>query len=373
MAQLLKRGPDRWQVLVFKGRTAAGKRQFHIRTIRGTKKAALAYAREIETAVTTGAFAEPTKQSVGDFLSGWLNGTATQRLRPPTVASYRKLVNTYITPVLGERKLAQLRLPEVDKLYADMRARGLSPRTVRYTHSILRTALNHAVRARLVIHNATDYASLPRQERKEMRCLSPAETVRFLAAAKEDQWYALFEVLTLTGLRPGEALGLKWGDLTENGISVQRALVSAGRDWTTAEPKTRRSRRTVPLAGSTIKALQTHRRAQAEEKLRAGPSYNDSGFMFASATGAPLDIKNLTERHFKKILRGAELPPLTLYGLRHTAATLMLSAGVNAKVASERLGHSTVLLTMDCYSHVLPHMQHDAVERVERLLAAAAQ
>ena len=372
MAQVIKRGDNRWQVQVFRFRDAQGKRKFHIKTIRGTKKDALRYARDIEGAISTGDFAEPTKQDVAEFLTRWLDATASQRLREATLASYRKLANKYIIPALGQTKLSQLRLPDIDQLYSDLRARGLSPRTVRYTHSVLRSALNHAVRARLLAHNPTDHATLPRQERKEMLSLSPIEANAFLVAAKEDRWHALWDLLMMSGLRPGEALGLKWADINAgNTISIQRSLVRSGRSWAVAEPKTRRSRRTVPLATSTIKALQSHRRRQAEEKLRAGAEYCDNDFVFANSTGEPLDIKNVTARHFRKVLRAAGLRVIRLYDLRHTAATLMLSAGVNPKVASERLGHSTIVLTMDTYSHVLPDMQQDAVARVDRLLAGA--
>lgn len=330
------------------------------------------YAREIESAISTGSFSEPSKQSVADFLNWWLDATAAQRLRDRTLASYRKLIHTYVNPSLGDRKLSNLRLPEIDKMYSQMRSRGLSPRTIRYTHSVLRSALNHAVRSRLISYNPTDHATLPRQERKEMHCFSAAEAVRFLAGARQDRWYALWELLTLSGLRPGEALGLKWSDMTGNNIAVQRSLVSGGESWTAAEPKTRRSRRTLPLADSTLRALQAHRRTQVEDRLKAGAEYIDNDFIFANALGAPLDMRNLTQRHFKKIVRTAELPMIRFYDLRHTAATLMLSAGVNPKVASERLGHSTIVLTMDTYSHVLPDMQQDAVDRVDRLLALSS-
>lgn len=205
-----------------------------------------------------------------------------------------------------------------------------------------------------------------------MRCLSPSEANAFLLTAREDRWHALWEILTLSGLRPGEALGLKWSDVIANTIGVQRALLRAGEQWVIAEPKTRRSRRTVPLAASTMKALQSHRRLQAQEKLKAGANYRDNDFVFANSTGMPIDIKNITARHFRKVLATAGLPIIRLYDLRHTAATLMLAAGVNPKVASERLGHSTIVLTMDTYSHVLPDMQQDAVDRVDRLLANAS-
>lgn len=378
MAQTLKRSEGRWQVRVFRGRDASGKKKFHIQTVKGTKKAALQVAREIEAAISTGTYAEPSKMSVEDFLTGWLNDTASQRLRERTLESYRKLVSTYIVPALGDTKLSQLSLPDIDQLYADMgrvqrgKKKGLSARTVRYTHSVLRSALNHAVKGRLLSHNPTDHATLPRQDRKEMLCLKPTEANAFLRAAREDRWHALWEILVLSGLRPGEALGLKWSDINGNSIGVQRTLARAGDQWLTTEPKTRRSRRTVPLADSTMKALQTHRRHQAEEKLKLGSHYHDNDFIFANTSGMPLDIKNLTARHFRKVLAAAGLAKIRLYDLRHTAATLMLEAGVNMKVASERMGHSTIVLTMDTYSHVSPEMHQDAVDRVDRLLANAS-
>jgi integrase len=372
MAQLVKRGENRWQVMVFRGRNELGKRQFHIKTIRGTKREAAAYARDVETKLTTGTFVEPTKQTVRAFLEMWLSGPASQRLREATLNSYTKLIRNYVAPAIGDLKLSQLRLTDVDTVYSSMRDRGLSPRTVRYTHAVLRTALNHAVRARLLPYNPSDHATLPRQEGREMRCLSPAEVVRFLDAAKDDHWYALFELLALTGLRPSEALGLRWSDISGNTISVMRALTRSRTSWHLAEPKTRRSRRTVPFSHTTAKALQAHRRRQAEEKLRAGVAYIDHEFVFANTFGGPVDLKNLTHRHFRKILLAAGLPTIRLYDLRHTAATLMLSAGVNPKVASERLGHSTITLTMDTYSHVLPDMQQDAIDRVDALLRTAS-
>jgi integrase len=371
MAQVIKRGDNRWQVMVFRGRDASGKKKFHIKTIKGPKKAALKYGREIETAITTGSYSEPTKQTLADFLGTWLDGTASQRLRKRTLASYRKLARSYLIPALGDRQLAQLRLPDIEAVYAQMSARGLSSRTVRYTHSVLRAALNHALRARLISHNPTDHATLPRLERKEMRFLTPAQVNAFLKAARDDRFYALWEILTLTGLRPGEALGLQWADVSERSIKVQRTLVEGGEHWSVDEPKTRRSRRVVPLAESTIRALQLHRKRQAEERLRVGQVYTGNDFIFASSTGLPLDIKNLTARHFRKVLSAAGVPRIRLYDLRHTAASLMLAADVNAKVTSERLGHSTIVLTMDTYSHVMPGMQVDAVAKVDRLLAAA--
>lgn len=371
MAQVIRRGENVWLVRVFHGRDGDGKRRFENKTIRGNKKAALAWARDTETKISTGDYQEPSKQTVAEFLTKWLDGAAAQRVRPRTLQSYRKLISNYVIPILGDRKLSHLRLPEIEKLYTDMRGRGLSPRTVRYTHSVLRSAMKHAARARLISNNPTDYATLPRQERKEMQCLDRDEAFRFLSAAEGDRYHPLWELLALGGLRPGEALGLRWSDISGNTITVQRALVVGGEKWQVADTKTTGSRRSKQLVASTVKALQAHRRAQVEERLRAGQAYRDNEFVFATETGLPLDIQHVTRQHFHKVLKNAGVEKkIRLYDLRHTAATLMGYAGFSLKEISEQLGHSTIRLTADTYSHVLPDMKQEGVRKMEKLLAS---
>lgn len=245
----------------------------------------------------------------------------------------------------------------------------LSARTVRYAHAVLHTALEQAVRWRLLAHNPAKVVDLPRQVRREMQALTPAEASRFLDAAKADRWHALWVLLVTTGLRPGEALGLKWSDLDGGTIQVQRVVVErTGKGWALEEPKTSRSRRTVSLPASTVRALHSHRAKQAEAKLAAGPEHVDRGLIFATSTGAPERQSNLFRRHFKPLLKAAGLPNVRMYDLRHTAATLLLAAGENPKIVSERLGHSTITLTMDTYSHVLPEMRQQTAERLEGML-----
>jgi integrase len=402
MAQLIKRG-DAWSVRVFRGRDANGKRKFVSKTIRGPKRAALEWARKVELELSTDTYREPTKQTVADFLKAWLDGTAAQRVRAKTLSSYRQLVANYIVPQLGDRALRQLTLPEIDRSYAALSDRGLSPRTVRYVHSVLRQALGHAVKSRLLVHNPSDYATLPRQQRTEMRALTADEGRRFLEAAADDRWYALWALLLTAGLRPSEALGLRWSDVEPGRIRVQRTLVHlGGGDWRFDECKTSRSRRTVPIPPVADAALRTHRARQAEEKLAAGPAYNDHGLVFASPNGNPPDPRSLVRNHFDRVLAAAskkereqldracesgdaaairqaevalkkvELPKIRLYDLRHTSASLLLAEGVHPKVVSERLGHSTVMLTLDVYSHVIPALHEESAQAMERLLSARA-
>jgi len=207
-----------------------------------------------------------------------------------------------------------------------------------------------------------------------MQSFTPAEAARFLIEAENDRWSALFILALATGLRPSEYLGLKWSDIDlERGvINVQRSLhwrsYKAG-DWYFAEPKTPRSRRRIPLPSSVLRSLVEHRRHQAEERLKAGPDYKNLDLVFATGEGQPLIRLNIVQKHFKPILERAELPAtLRLYDLRHSCATLLLAANENPKVVSERLGHASITLTMDTYSHVMPDMQQGASDKLEQML-----
>ena len=358
-------------VRVYLGRDAdSGKRRYYNKTIQGSKKDAQRYLTEKLSERDTGTFVQPATESVASYLERWIESAARGRVRPVTLESYQSLLRNYIVPALGGRRLGQLGPVEIQKLYTDRQRRGLSAKTVRYTHTVLRQALEQAVKWRLLSHNPTTLVSLSRQRRKEMRALDPEETRRFLEAATGDRWSAIWMLLVTTGLRPGEALGLKWSDLEGNRLRIQRTLVrlKRGKGWHLGEPKTPKSRRSVTLPETALRELRRHRARQAEERLQVGSGYDDNGFVFAASNGSPLDQRNLVRRHFMRILHAADLPDIRVYDLRHTCATLLLAAGENPKIVSERLGHSTITLTMDTYSHVLPDMQEATADRLEALL-----
>lgn len=194
-----------------------------------------------------------------------------------------------------------------------------------------------------------------------------------LSIAKDDKWYVIFSLAISTGMRPQEYLGLQWKDIdfASGAATVQRALVwkRKGGGWSLQEPKTTFSRRTIPLPVSILEELRSHRRKQLEERLRCGQAYQNKDFVFATEIGTPILPGNLMRRHFKPLLRKAGLSEeIRLYDLRHTCATLLLSAGVNPKIVSERLGHASIVLTLDTYSHVLPSMQKGAADKLEQLL-----
>ena len=220
--------------------------------------------------------------------------------------------------------------------------------------------------------NPADVVELPRQERKEMKALSQEDAAKFLAAAAADAYAVVFSLALATGMRPEEYLGLLWKDvdLVKGTATVQRTLIwRGGGGWYFGEPKTARSRRTIPLPPSVLKSLVEHRRRQLETRMLAGDSYQNHDLVFANTDGGPLHIRNLTNRHYKKILERAGLSKkFRLYDLRHSCATLLLSANEHPKVVSERLGHASITLTLDTYSHVLPSMQQAATEKLESML-----
>ncbi|MEN3332070.1 MAG: integrase [Blastocatellia bacterium] len=256
-----------------------------------------------------------------------------------------------------------------------MQGRGLSARTVRYTHVVINSAFKQAVKWRMLSRNPSAFVDLPRQARKEMQALSPEEAGRFLEAAAEDRYGVLFTLALITGLRSEEYFGLQWKDveLVKGVVTVQRTLVwrTKGGGWYFGEPKTTKSRRNIPLPQMLVRRLTEHKVRQAEEKLKAGPEYQKLDLVFATKKGGPLMHRNLLRNHFSPIVKRAGLPDsIRLYDLRHSCATLLLAAGEHPKVVSERLGHASITLTLDTYSHVLPSMQKAASEKLESLLVA---
>lgn len=387
--QIIKRG-DQVYLLRVPLRQENGKRIYRNETFHGTAKSAQTRLTALLGQVDTGTVVEPSKMTLNAYLDQWLK-TIKTAVQSKTFEVYAQLLHLYVRPTLGSRQLAQLKPLDIQQVYTGMqqRKRKLSARTVRHAHAVLRKALNQAVKWNMLFRNPALAVELPQHRKREMQALSPEQAGQFLEAAKADRLHALFVLAVAGGLRPGEYLGLQWPDVdVERGtVTVQRTLVRLSRApkpdavdavdgdvttrerWHFTEPKTAKSRRTIPLPASAIRALIEHRRRQAEERLAAGPKYAQHNLVFATAMGEPLDERNVVNRHFKPILKAAGLPmSVRLYDLRHTCATLLLAQGEHPKIVSERLGHANITLTLDTYSHVLPGMEEQAAQRLETLL-----
>lgn len=319
-----------------------------------------------------GTFIEPAVLAVKDYLDKWLKTAARQRLRERTYEDYHELLKRYVHPILGDKRLCDVRPLDVQNLYVSLIDRGLSECTVRYTHSILSSAFKQAMKWHMLFYNPCEAVELPRSERREMKAFGTKEAEKFLKAAKANEHGVIFAFALATGMRPEEYLALKWSDLDlqQNTAVVRRVLIRRkGGGWYFGEPKTSRSRRTIPLPNSLVRMLAAHRRKQIAERLKAGAAYQNNDLVFATCAGTPHNSRNLAQRQFIAILKSAKLDlDFRLYDLRHSCATLLLVAGENPKVVSERLGHASVVLTLDTYSHVLPSMQQAATEKLEKML-----
>ena len=308
---------------------------------------------------------------VGEYLERWLVDSVLDTVRPTTYERYEQIVRIHVRPALGSVKLKNLTPVHVRGLYREKLEEGLSARTVRYIHVTLHKALKQAVQDGLIPRNATEAVKAPQVRREEMRPLSGDQVKVLLEVARGDRLEALYVLAIHTGLRQSELLGLKWEDVDlESGtLRVRRTLVTAKGGPVLTAPKTKGSRRSVKLTQGAVEALRSHLKHQLQEIDRAGSLWRENGLMFASESGEPLDRRYLTSCRYKALLKRAELPMIRFHDLRHTCATLLLSKNVNPKIVSEMLGHASIAITLDTYSHVLPNMRDQAAAAMEEALS----
>jgi integrase len=367
--QIVGRGRQRWLVRIFLGRDRETcKRRYHSRIVRGPVRHAQTYLNKVLRDRDLGRQVDGADITLDEYLDRWLETAAKPRLREKSYRSYESLLRRYVRPALGPRNLAAICPLDIQAVYQKLVERGLSARTVRYTHSVLRSSMRQAIRWRLLAEDPTDGAQLPRLRRREMRALTAEQSRVFLETVMQTPYGPVLAVALTTAARPSEYLALKWQDINwERGTaSIVRTLERVSGGWRFAETKRARSRRVIKLQEWVLELLEDLR---AERKPRASRSSWPGAWelIFTTPSGRPIDSDNLAKR-FKSILEQAGLPLIRLYDLRHTGATLALAAGVPPKVISEQLGHASAAFTLDIYSHVLPHMQEQAAMKVEELL-----
>lgn len=309
-------------------------------------------------------------QPLKSFLEGWLDSVrAAVRVR--SFDAYQGAVNNHLIPALGHIKLGKLTPQHVQGfLNAKIKA-GLHPRTVASLRTILVQALNQAVRWDMIARNPAALVRSPKVPRSTIRPLAPERARQLLAAMKDEPLQALHQVVLTLGLRRGEALGLQWADidLDKGVLSIRRTIGRAASGIVIQEPKTTSGRRTLNLPPNLIAALEAHRKRQIEQRLLAGPDWQDTGYVFTTSIGTHLDPR-VPGKDLDRLLEKAKLEHARYHDLRHSAATFMLVQGVHPKVVADMLGHAKVGLTLDVYSHVLPSLQAEAVGKVEALLVS---
>jgi integrase len=305
---------------------------------------------------------------VGEYLDRWLSDSVRDTVRQRTFERYESIVRVHIKPTFGRVKVKALTPNHVRALYREKLDSGLSPRTVNYIHTTLHKALSDG----LVPRNAAAVKA-PRPARPEIRSLSPDQARELIATAHEagDRFEALYVLALHCGLREGELLGLRWDDVdltdTTATLQVRRTLSETRTGHKFEKPKNGKGR-SVKCSQKATEALRSHRALQNEERLRVGSLWQDNGLVFPTTTGTTMSCTNLLGRHFKPLLKRAELPAIRLHDLRHTCATILLMAGKHPKYVQELLGHASISITLDTYSHVIEGMDGGLADAMDEAL-----
>lgn len=309
-----------------------------------------------------------SRQTLGQFLERWLADVVQPQLAPKTYVSYRDTVRKHIVPTLGAVRVEKLTPQQIQALLRAKEQEGLSPRSVAYIRTVLRIALNRAVKWNVVARNAAALTDPPRLIRTERVPLTTEQAHVFLAAAEGDRLEALYLITAALGLRLGEGLGLRWQDvdLDSGTLRVRQAVQRVDGELIFKEPKTEKSRRTLTLPGVVVEALRRHRDRQAFEAA-ASPVWRDQGLVFTNVLGGPLEPSNVLKR-FKATLASAGLPPQRFHDLRHYAATFMVAQGVPMRVVMDILGHSQMATTADLYAHVMPAAHREVADLFDRTM-----
>lgn len=334
-----------------------------------TKAEALEWIRTMQSELDKGYDFKGSTTTLKDYLPGWLENRRLS-LRPKTAHQYAAIINKHILPEMGDKKLKDLRLIQIEQFYSGLLQKGLGPRTIRVIHNILHSSLDKAVRYGLVIFNPTHGATLPRYSHDEMTVLDSYQVGQFLVAAQNSPHYAFFHLAITTGMRMGELFGLKWSDIQWNAgvVHVQRQKQYVpGQGCTFTEPKTNAGRRTIKLGEGSLDVLRHHKEYQAMQRERAGDRWHEMDLVFCSSVGTPGDASNV-RIDFNRILELAGLPKMRFHDLRHTAASLLLNNKVPAIIVSSMLGHSKPSVTLDIYAHVFHDMQGEAAIVMDKLV-----
>jgi integrase len=310
------------------------------------------------------------RQTFSAYITRWLNETMKGAVAPRTWTRYEQLMRVHAIPAIGKLPLEKVTPQHVQRLYADVSAKGAKPGTIVQVHAVLHKAFKQAVLWNLASRNPVEAVTRPKQRHEEMNVLTPDQAVTLIEAARRDRLEALFVLAVTTGMRQGELLGLRWSAVeSEKGtVQIQVALQRTKDGYELVPPKTRGSRRLVKLTQMAREALERHRINQTAERLLAGDHWkNELDLVFTNLAGGPLDGTHLLRHCFRPLLKKGSLPEVRFHDLRHTAATLLLTQGIHPKVVSEMLGHSTTGITLDLYSHVMPSMQEQAAAALDSL------
>jgi integrase len=372
----LRRRGDAWAI-VFDLRGADGERRRKWHSFKGTKRQAQAELTRLLGEINKAEYIEPSKQTVIAFLEKWLTHIETH-VAKKTFERYSEIANTHLATAFGTIPLSKLNASDIDAAYSQWLKwgrrngqGGLSPQTIIHHHRVLRQALAQAVKWGLIVRNVADSVDPPRRARPEIRALDESQLAKLLKHAEGTRLVAPIYFAIVSGVRRGELVALQWSDLDAGlgTISVRRSIEQTKDGIATKPPKSGKSR-SISLANGTLEVLRKHRVAQNAERLKAGGAYQGLDLIFPREDGSVWEPE-LFGKAFSAVAKDADVGHVRLHDLRHACASLMLKSGVHAKVVSERLGHSTISITLDTYSHVLPGLQEAAANKLDDLLKSA--
>jgi len=366
---ITKRSKDSYTIVLNLGTDPqTGKRKQQWVSVKGTKKDAEKRLSELLNQLDNGTFMKPGKTTLAEYLERWLQDYAKPNLSPRGFERYASIIRQHLIPEMGNITLTQLRAEHIQRHYNTIMNHGLSAGTARYHHAVIHKALQTAIKWGLLNLNAADGVDVPRSRQNEMQTWDDFEVRHFLEAAKDSYYYALFHTALFTGMRRSESLALQWRDIDFHQIHVNRSLHHL-RDgsYVFTQPKSAKSRRTIALSPASILTLTEHKERQEGIRAMLGVPLKQDDLVFSTPEGKPLRPNTIT-RAWATMATKAGVKPIRLHDARHTHASLMLKQGVHPKIVQERLGHASIQMTLDTYSHVTPGLQQAAAESFDRLL-----
>jgi len=367
---IIKRSNDSYRIKVSLGKDSeTGKYISHYETVKGNKKDAETRLNEIINQYDKGLFVKPGKVTLSDYLARWLQDYARPSLAPRTREVYEMMIRQHLIKHLGNLPLTALRPEHLQKYYADRLLSGLSAQTVRHHHTLIHKALQTALEWGLVSRNVADSVKPPKVQTKNMQIWNVDEISQFLQAAQDTPYHALFHLALFSGMRRSELLALRWQDvdLILAEISVNRSLHQLkDNSYIFRSPKTAKGRRTIALTPSSLLTLQDHYVKCKDLSSKLDIPFSDDTLVFCHIeNGNPIRPNTITRAWALTAIK-AKLKPIRLHDARHSHASLMLKQGIHPKIVQERLGHSSIAITLDTYSHVTPGLQQAAAKTFDQ-------
>ncbi len=363
-----KKGEHSWQITLDTGTGPNGERRRAYETVRGGKKDAQRRLHELLVSLEKGVYSSAGRVTMEEYFGRWLKDYVQPNLSPRTTEGYEYICNHYFLPCLGNIKLSGLKPEHLQHYYSEKLSSGLSAQTVRHHHACIHRALQTAVEWGLLARNPADAAKPPRVQAPEMQTWDEGDIAVFLEATRQTPYFALFHTALFTGMRRSELLALRWCDLDLLlcQLYVTRSLhVLKGGRVVIRQPKSAKGKRMIALSPLIVSVLREHQEKQRLERAMLGKSLMDDELVFSDIAGKPL-LPNTVTHAWIKLVRRMDIKPIRFHDARHSHASIMLKQGVHPKIVQERLGHASIQVTLDTYSHVAPGLQEAAAARFDQ-------